>query len=114
MDLKVRAAIKEFEQPITVITHPDSELEGGRYDKGDPVEKTVQAVVQPLSREEIEEYEGGNYTTQDIKVFIRAGYEVQENDVIKHGGSRYEVREVENWLHVSDFCKLVAKKEVVT
>lgn len=107
----------KYEKEYEVTRTPDEEIVNGRVVEGTPVIENLSLILFPIRPEQIRDYEGGNYTTQDRKVYQREGsiMPLKENDIVKDSdtGERYEIREKTPWLDFSDFSTFVAKKVVV-
>lgn len=102
-------------------------FENGEYvDDGEADEYTTEIAVIHMTPEELNHYDGGAYTTQDLKLFVpedNTGINVEtdvevplipeEGDIIYFQSNNFEVQNPQNNTHLSDFHKFLAKKEVV-
>lgn len=106
--------LRKREVAVT-LTRENESLNNGRLQSSEPTTYNIDLVVLPLTAEDIEQYEGGTYSTQDKKIFAREDLDVipQKGDIITHNNEDYEIRERTSWLDYADFETFVAKKVVV-
>lgn len=107
----------KYEKSYQVVRTPNEELVNGRVVENSPITENLDLVVLPLRPKQLQEYEGGTYTTQDKKVYQREGsiMPLKEHDVILDNKTdeKYEIREKTPWLDFADFSTFVAKRVVV-
>ena len=115
MKLQFKNLIKKYSKEVTIIKQPEAQIVDGRVSEGASQEHQVELAIFPIRPEQIQEYEGGNYTTQDKKIYLPESSEIilEENDVIVDNNNRYEIREKTDWTDFSDFHTYVAVKKVV-
>jgi len=120
--------IRKRERQVELTKNPNEKLVNGRVQEGTPETYTISVAVFPMTSEMIQDYEGGNYTTQDKKVYVRENLEASDgtavqvenndvltidDDVLTTDDDDYEIRENTPWTDHSDFKTFVAKKKVV-
>lgn len=111
--------LRKYEKEV-VIVKDNSQLVDGRLDETSS-EYNIKLTILPITPKQIQEYEGGNYTTEDKKIIARedleaddgTSIELEENDVIKYNDEEYEIREDTPWSDYADFNSYVGKKKVV-
>jgi hypothetical protein len=126
MKLEMSNIIKEDSQEIEVIKETEGQKVGANWISGTKKHYLVDAAVFYLSPEELRNYEGGKYTTQDIVIEAVEGYEmtnkstgqvedvkIEQEDKVLYDGKTFKVDEVNNLTVHSDYYEYVAKKEVV-
>lgn len=128
MKLRFSHILRKYEKEVT-LKKDTSSLSNGRLQQTNN-EYIVKLTLIPLTPDRINEYEGGNYTTQDKKGLTREGLigekiveggdnveeevELKNNDIIvEDDGTKYEIREDTPWTDFADFTTFVAKKVVV-
>ncbi|NMB25459.1 MAG: hypothetical protein GX986_08010 [Firmicutes bacterium] len=91
--------------------------EDGYYDDsgwwvpGDPLAGMVKtAAIFPLSAKELQFYEGGTYTTADVKVYISDDEPIPIGTAFTYRGYGYEIREQRDYIPHAGVCIHVAKK----
>lgn len=103
----------------------------GHWDQGDwvddgPTEYNMDLCIMNLTEKDLRNYEGGKYTTKDIKIFaienseaeiIDTGqilpFQLEEGDIIEYQNNKYKIQDEDNQTNLSDFYKYMAKKVVV-
>jgi hypothetical protein len=117
MKLNFSHVLTKYEKGYEVTRTPDEQIINGRVVEGTPITETLKLIMFPLRPEQINDYEGGAYTTQDRKIYQREGsiMPLKEHDIIydSRNDKNYEVREKTSWLDFADFSTFVAKKVVV-
>lgn len=116
MQLKFSHVLRKYEKTYTVKRQVEGEMVGGRYEEGTPITFDIKLIIFPIQPEQLQDYEGGTYTTQDRKVYARIDQDNQlkHNDVILSSGNNgYEMRESTPWENFADFGTWLAKKVVV-
>jgi hypothetical protein len=126
VDFNFSGFIKDYIIPITLKRGGKGFVNGEYVDDGNSDEYITEIAVIHLTPEELNEYDGGFYTTQDLKLFVpedNTGINVEtdeeialipkEGDIINFQNNDFEVKDPQNNTHLSDFYKFLAKKEVV-
>ena len=109
------AEVIKMAETTVSITTTDEQLVDGRVQKNSETVNEVNAAILPMTREDVEEYEGGNYTTQDIKIYVRADeYNISNNDYVEYDNKKYQIKQTQNWEILSDFKFGIGKKVVVS
>jgi len=83
----------------------------GRWVPGEPP-KTVRAVatILPMTAYDLQYYEGGTYTTEDVKVIVEGNVDLPIGTRFQRGGATYELRELRNYDQVAGLRRYVAKR----
>lgn len=115
--------IKEHSSEIKIIKEQEGYKDGPNWIPGGEDIYTADIAVFYLSPEEFKYYEGGNYTTQDIKLLVPENttfinqdtgqeeeIELNFDDEIKFDGNKFEIKEDKNQTIHADFYEYVAKK----
>ncbi|MCF8020869.1 MAG: hypothetical protein K9L62_15935 [Vallitaleaceae bacterium] len=116
MKMLFSGVIAKYEREYTIERQVDGQLVDGRWETGTPEQFLSRLILLPANSEEIEDYEGGGYTTQWKKILQRENVanQLKKNDIIIDSeGERYEVRDRTSWLGYSDFTSWLSKKVVV-
>lgn len=90
---------------------------GGHYDNrgrwvppGDPEQVRVVATILPMTSLDLQFYEGGTYTTEDVKVLVDGATDLPIGTTFEYGGATYEIREPRDYTRVADLRRYVAKR----
>lgn len=77
-----------------------------------PQEETITAVatILPLTSIDLQYYEGGTYTTEDVKVLVPGEIQLPIGTRFVKDGTSYEIREPRDYADVADLCRYVAKR----
>jgi hypothetical protein len=123
MKLEMSNIIKEDSQEIEVIKETEGQKVGPNWISGTKKHYLVDAAIFFLTSEELRNYEGGKYTTQDIVIEAVEGYEmtnkstgqvedvkIEQEDKVLYDGKTFKVDEVNNLTVHSDYYEYVAKK----
>jgi hypothetical protein len=115
--------IQENSSEVEIVKEQEGYKDGPNWIPGGEDAYTVDIAVFYLSPEEFKYYEGGNYTTQDIKLLVPENttfinqdtgqeeeIELDFDDEIKFDGNKFEIKEDKNQTIHSDFYEYVAKK----
>jgi len=117
MKLNFSHVLVKYEKSYEITRTPGEEIVNGRVIEGTPTIETINVILFPIRAEQIQDYEGGVYTTQDRKIYQREGsiLPLKEHDVIYDSktDSNYEIREKTPWLDFADFSTFIAKKVVI-
>jgi len=83
----------------------------GRWVPGGPPQ-TVQAVatILPMTAYDLQYYEGGTYTTEDVKVIVEGHIDLPIGARFERAGATYELRELRNYDQVAGLRRYVAKR----
>lgn len=113
MRLNMGFMAKAFAQGTTTFQPPPGKghYEGGRWVPGEPGEPlTATATILPLTSFDLQYYEGGTYTSEDVKVIVPGGVALPLQTTFVHNGNRFEIREERDYEAVADLRRYVAKK----
>lgn len=131
MKSKFAYVLRKREKEVTVKRNKsNAQLVNGRLEESESDNNYItNLTVLPIRSKDIEEYEGGNYTKQDRKIYARENLEAEhiidngdnqivdfslkENDIIITNDGNYEIREKADWTDFADFETFIAKKVVV-
>lgn len=118
--------IEGYITPVTLKRGGKKFVKGEYIDDGDFDRYKTSIAIIHLSLEELNQYDGGTYTSQDLKLFvpennkainIKTEKEVflipEEGDIIHFQDNDFKVQDPQNATHLSDFHKFLAKKVVV-
>lgn len=85
--------------------------EGGRWIPADPPDPIrARATVLPMTAYDLQYYEGGTYTTEDVKVIVRDDVELPLQTRFEHNGATFEIREIRDYAEVAGIRRYVAKR----
>ena len=85
--------------------------EGGRWVPADPPEPIrAKATVLPMTAYDLQYYEGGTYTTEDVKVIVPGKVALPLQTRFEHNGAIFEIREERDYDEVADLRRYVAKR----
>lgn len=85
--------------------------EGGRWVPGGPAEPIeAEPTVLPLTAKDLQRYEAGKYTTEDVKVLVDGRTVLPIETTFQHNGATFAIRELRNYDEVADLRFYVAKK----
>lgn len=85
--------------------------EGGRWVPADPPDPiTATATVLPMTAYDLQYYEGGIYTTEDVKVIVEGRVKLPLQTRFEHNGATFEIREERDYEDVADLRRYVAKR----
>ena len=118
--------IKEHSSEVEIVKEQEGYKDGPNWIPGGEVTYTAKIAVFYLSPQELKNYEGGNYTTQDIKLYVpeklvatnqdtgqEEEIEVDFEDEVKFNEKIFEIKEHKNQTVHADFHEYIAKKVVV-
>ena len=118
--------IRDYLTPVTLKRGGKKFVNGEYVDDGASDEYSIEIAIIHLTTEELNEYDGGFYTIQDLKLFVpedNTGVNTEtdeeiplipkEGDIIRFQSNDFEVQNPQNNTHLSDFHKFLAKKVVV-
>lgn len=84
---------------------------GGRWEPAPPPDPiTAAATVLPMTAYDLEYYEGGTYTTEDVKVIVPGHVDLPLKTRFEHNGATFEIREARDYSDVADLRRYVAKR----
>lgn len=83
----------------------------GRWVPGEPP-KTVRAVatILPMTAYDLQFYEAGTYTSEDVKVIVEGRVDLPLGTQFQRDGATYELRESRNYDRVANLRRYVAKR----
>ena len=83
----------------------------GRWVPGEPP-KTVRAVatILPMTAYDLQFYEAGQFTTEDVKVIVEGHVDLPLGTQFQRDGATYELRELRNYDRVANIRRYVAKR----
>ena len=123
--LRFSRIIKKHTSPTKVIKKVDGYQDGPNWVPGEDVEYIADLTVFNIGPDEVEYYQGGKYSTQDIKIYAVEGltaknqdsgeieeFELEKGDIIDQG-NRYKIDGQNPRTRHSDFKEYVAVKQVV-
>lgn len=90
--------------------------EGGYYDDRGrwvpekPQEISAVATILPLTSIDLQFYEGGVYTTEDVKVIVSGAVDLPIGTTFERGRITYEIREARDYAEVADLRRYVGKR----
>lgn len=111
MQLKFERLIKKHSKDYIFTTTGEGYFGGPTWVEGEETDITVNCAIFPFTEKKVARYDGLNYTTKDIKIFIPVSEAVNlaENDSLEYQGEEYELdRKMDRTTH-SDFVKWFAK-----
>src|SRR5690606_30265561 len=88
--------------------------EGGYYDDmgrwvpAEPTEVQAVATILPMTAYDLQYYEGGTYTTEDVKVIVEGNVDLPIGTRFQRDGATYELRELRNYDQVAGLRRYVA------
>lgn len=71
---------------------------------------TVVATILPLTSIDLQFYEGGTYTTEDVKVIVAGAVDLPIGTTFERGGVTYEIQEARDYAEVADLRRYVGKR----
>lgn len=80
----------------------DYEQGGVMIASGAPTERTLRAIVVPLTNEDLRYAEGGTYTRHDRKVYLQHPDSLNKGQDIEHDGKTYQVQEKKPYTEHTD------------
>lgn len=84
---------------------------GGRWVPGETPEPiTETATILPLTSYDLQYYEGGKYTTEDVKVIVEGRIDLPVETTFEHKGSTYSIGEERDYDAVANLRRYVGKK----
>lgn len=114
--------IKAHEKLITIKdASTDGRYENGKWMNPPVIERSFYGCALPMTPKDLKFYEGGTYTTQDLKLFvvkdlmdIVGNYiEIAEGEVITVGDINYEISSELDASELAGYRKFVAKKVII-
>lgn len=85
--------------------------EGGRWVPADPPDPiTATATILPMTSYDLQYYEGGTYTTEDVKVIVPARVDLPLQTRFEYNGATFEIREARDYEEIADLRRYVAKR----
>lgn len=83
----------------------------GRWVPGEPP-RTVMAVatILPMTAYDLQFYEAGQFTTEDVKVIVEGHVDLPLGTQFQRDGATYELRELRNYDRVANIRRYVAKR----
>lgn len=111
--------IKKFERVITVKdTSTEGRYENGKWVEPQLIERQFYGAILPLTAKELQIYEAGTYTTQDIKLFVVSDLkdindsplEIAIGEIITVDNTDFEIKEGKNASEIAGFKKYIAKR----
>lgn len=83
-------------------------METGKYDP--PTEETVdvEAIVVPLTEDDLQYDDGGTYTSQDKKVYYQGT--LGNGQAVVHKGDQYEIQAYKDYSHYTDFNVYIMRR----
>lgn len=83
----------------------------GRWVPGQPPQTvSATATILPMTAYDLQFYEGGTYTTEDVKVIVEGKVDLPLGTLFTRGGATYELRELRNYDQVAGLRRYVAKR----
>lgn len=82
----------------------------GRWVPAEPQEITAVATILPMTSMDLQFYEGGTYTTEDVKVIVAGAVDLPIGTTFERGGVTYEIREARDYAEVADLRRYVGKR----
>lgn len=115
MRLNMGFMARVFAQGQTMFQPPPDpetgEWVGGRWQPAPPPDPiTVIATILPMTAYDLQHYEGGAYTTEDVKVIVPGRVALPLQTRFEHGGATFEIREERDYEAVADLRRYVAKR----
>jgi len=84
---------------------------GGRWEPAPPPDPiTAAATVLPMTAYDLQYYEGGTYTTEDVKIIVSGRVALPLQTRFQHNGATFEIREARDYDEVADLRRYVAKR----
>lgn len=71
---------------------------------------TATATVLPMTSYDLQYYEGGTYTTEDVKVIVQGHVMLPLQTRFEHNGATFEIREARDYSDVAELRRYVAKR----
>ena len=82
----------------------------GRWIPAEPQEIAAVATILPLTSIDLQFYEGGAYTTEDVKVIVNGAINLPIGATFERNGVAYEIREARDYAEVADLRRYVGKR----
>ena len=84
---------------------------GGRWHPAPPPDPiTATATILPMTAYDLQYYEGGTYTTEDVKVIVPGHVALPLQTRFEYNGATFEIREERDYEQVADLRRYVAKR----
>lgn len=100
--------LEEWETSIIVMVPSEGRLEGGRWIPGKEVPEERQAVVVPLSNDDLRYDENGTYTRQDKKVYTH--FPLENGTGIVYDNLQYKITDPKDYSAHSNVYVYFAKR----
>lgn len=120
--MKFARLIRKHSRPITILRDETGSFHGPRWVPGAFVKYEVSAAPFFLTPEDLRHYEGLNYTTQDLKLFVvedltatkkvtgkTVSFELQEGDLVLFRDKRYKIDTAKDSTVHADFYTYIAR-----
>ena len=110
-----KGLIDRYSKELTLIREGDGYWDGPNYIEGEKVECEIEVAPFYLSPEDLERYEGGSYTAQDLKVYQDEDSEpqIEMEDEIKYQDKTFVADQLENKQAHSDFTIWICSKKTI-
>lgn len=121
----IKDLIHKYRKPVDLTREKEGNFDRQKYVEGQEVNYEIKVAVFNMTPEEVNQYEGGKYTTQDVVIYapeeVRAkdkdtgdysDITLKEDDVITWEGNDYKIDSDDPNLAHSDFCRYIATKVV--
>lgn len=121
MNFNVKHLINNYSHTYTITHKNEGYWDGPNWIEGQKVDYEIDAAIFNITAEEIEEYEGLNYTTQDIKILIpkpiialnlntqnKEQIEIKEDDSIQYLNDKYIFDDINDQSVHADYVRWVA------
>lgn len=82
----------------------------GRWVPAEPQQVQAVATILPMTAYDLQFYEGGTYTTEDVKVIVDGSVRLPIGTRFQYGGATYEIREGRDYEEVAGLRRYVAKR----
>jgi len=123
--LNAKPIIKKHEVTVTLTRASEGSIQDGEFVGGDKQNFELRLAIFPMTAKELEKYEGGKYSSQDIQIYQRRDikatklsdgskvvFNIKEEDVISYQNNNYKVVQVTDRTINSNFYYAVATKKV--
>ena len=82
----------------------------GRWVPPEKTTITAEATILPMTSIDLQYYEGGTYTTEDVKVIVKGDVDLPIGTCFVKKAVTYEIREPRDYSDIADLCRYVAKR----
>ena len=110
MDMSFASRVWGSLQTFAVPTDGGYYNEKGRWVSEGRQDVSAIATILPLSATDLQFYEGGTYSTEDVKVFVIGVALLPIGTRFERNGVTYEIREIQDYAEFADLRRYVGKR----